>query len=531
MLARLKSSAGRTALAIAVASGAGLAVGLLLVPRAPGPGDDRTPLPETIFLGQRLPSTDAAQKLALERARVFLTGKFNLDLPDGGRRELYLGQLGAELDRVHLARLVRDARDRTSALLRIHRAKAAQEGLRLPAPILIDRDRALAKLVELKDTLDRVPVDARLDLEKRQLVPERHGRLLDVDASLQSIEAALRAGERSAKLVFQERRAKRVAKELGHVEFGYTLGFFETRYDRSQRQEARTYNLRLAASKLDGTVLLPGEVFDFNGVVGPRDEANGYKVAPVIAQGELVDGIGGGTCQISGTLHGAAFFAGLEIVERYPHTRPSSYIKLGLDATVVYPTINFRIRNSFSFPVVLHQTVKNGVVRAEILGPERARTITLVRRVLDVMPYEEVERPDKELPRGVRVLGQRGVPGFKLRRYRIVREGVHAIRQRWDDVYPPTQQIIRVGVGEMPRDAVKVEDDKHPEYLADELLVMTQGADEDDETEATQWETREPGKTGVAGWTEAAGMPFFREGTGEPAPNESKSKDKSPKKT
>jgi hypothetical protein len=331
--------------------------------------------------------------------------------------------------------------------------------------------------------------------------------------------------------VFQERRAKRVAKELGHVEFGYTLGFFETRYDRSQRQEARTYNLRLAASKLDGTVLLPGEVFDFNGVVGPRDEANGYKVAPVIAQGELVDGIGGGTCQISGTLHGAAFFAGLEIVERYPHTRPSSYIKLGLDATVVYPTINFRIRNPFSFPVVLHQTVKNGIVRAEILGPERARTITLVRRVLDVMPYEEVERPDKELPRGVRVLGQRGVPGFKLRRYRIVREGVHAIRQRWDDVYPPTQQIIRVGVGEMPRDAVKVEDDKHPEYLADELLVMTQGADEENETEATQWETREPGKTGVAGWTEAAGMPFFREGTGEPAPNESKSQDKSPKKT
>ena len=94
---------------------------------------------------------------------------------------------------------------------------------------------------------------------------------------------------------------------------------------------------------------MPGEIFDFNEVVGPRDEANGYKVAPVIAEGELVDGIGGGTCQISGTLHGAAFFAGLEIVERYPHTRPSSYIKMGLDATVVYPTINFRMKNRFRF--------------------------------------------------------------------------------------------------------------------------------------------------------------------------------------
>lgn len=531
---RLTSSRARTGLAIAIAAAAGLGVGLLLVPTAPAPGEDRTPLPETTFLGQRLPSTDAAQKLALERARVFLAGQFHLDLPDGSRRPVYLGQLGAELDKVHLARLVRDARDRTSALVRIHQVHVAQAkpaALRLPVPITVDRERALARLLQLKDEFDRLPVDARLDLGKRELVPERYGRLLDVDASLLAIESALRDGERAAKLKFHERKPKRVASELGNVEFGHTLGFFETRYDRSQRQEARTYNLRLAASKLDGTVLLPGEVFDFNGVVGPRDEANGYKVASVIAQGELVDGIGGGTCQISGTLHGAAFFAGLEIVERYAHTRPSSYIKLGLDATVVYPTINFRVRNPFAFPVVLHQTVKNGVVRAEVLGPTRSQTITLIRRVLDVLPYDEVERPDKDLPRGVRVLGQRGVPGFKLRRYRIVREGAHAMRQRWDDVYPPTQQIIRIGSGEMSQDSVKAEDVKQPEYLADELLIMTQGADPDNETDAAQWETREPGKTGVAGWTEAAGMPFFRGGTGEPAENEAKTQDKSGKKT
>ena len=115
-------------------------------------------------------------------------------------------------------------------------------------------------------------------------------------------------------------------------------------------------------------MILPGETFDFNDVVGPRDEANGYKVAPVIAQGELVDGIGGGTCQIAGTLHGAAFFAGLDIVERHPHTRPSFYIKMGLDATVVYPTITLRLRNSFDHPVVLHETVRDGLVRAEVLG-------------------------------------------------------------------------------------------------------------------------------------------------------------------
>jgi hypothetical protein len=312
--------------------------------------------------------------------------------------------------------------------------------------------------------------------------------------------------------VFFEKKPRRLASELGNVEFGEVLGFFETRYDRSQAKEARTYNLRLAASKLDGTVLLPGEEFDFNGVVGPRDEANGYKVAPVIAEGELVDGIGGGTCQISGTLHAAAFFAGLEIAERSPHTRPSAYIKMGLDATVVYPTINFRLKNSFDFPVVLHETVKNGVVRAEVLGPRRALTVTFIRRVLDAIPYEEVERPDKDLPHGTRVLAQRGVAGFKLRRYRLVRDGQHAVRERWDDVYPPTTQIVRVGSSDGTEKPTNAVDDPHPEYLADELLVMTEGAEADDGGPSLN-ETREPGRFGENGWTEAAGMPYYRSGS------------------
>src|SRR5690606_18691689 len=168
---------------------------------------------------------------------------------------------------------------------------------------------------------------------------------LDVYGTLARVDAALRRGAREVEAVGERVRPRVVASQLADVRFDEVLGYFETRYSQSARYRARTYNLRLAASRLDGTVLLPGETFDFNEVVGPRDEANGYKVAPVIAQGELVDGIGGGTCQISGTLHGAAFFAGLEIVERVPHSRPSSYIKLGMDAAVAYPTINFRVRN------------------------------------------------------------------------------------------------------------------------------------------------------------------------------------------
>jgi vancomycin resistance protein YoaR len=515
LLELVKLPARKSALALGVAVFAGVLAGVVLLPRAESPDGAEGPLPELTFLGQKLSPTDAAAKVALERARRYAAGKLTLVLPDGTRRELYLGELGAELDKLRLATLVRQAKDRTSVLVRGFHAAGAQGALALPVPLTLNPERATVALGRLKDELDRLPADARMDLEARKLVPEVLGRLLDIDASLASIEAALASGQREAKLVFVERRPRRLAAELGNVQLDEVLGYFETGYDRSERVQARSYNLRLAASKLDGTVLLPGETFDFNEVVGPRDEANGYKVATVIAEGELVDGIGGGTCQISGTLHGAAFFAGLEIVERYPHTRPSSYIKMGLDATVVYPTINFRLKNPFSFPVVLHETVKNGVVRAEVLGPKRTHTITLIRRIDSAIPYEEVERPDKTLPSGVRRLGQRGVPGFKLRRYRIVREGAHAKRERWDDVYPPTSQIVRVGTADLPKDKVKAEDDRHPEYLADELLVMTQGAGADEadepggERQSVMRESREAGRFGDKGWTEAAGMPFW----------------------
>ena len=503
----------KSSMSIGVAVVAGLAAGIFLLPRAEGPGGSDEPLPELSFLGQRLNADDTASKQALERARRYVAGKVTLELPDGSKRELYLGEIGAEIDKVRLANLVRQAKDKTSMLVRGFRAAGQPGPLSLPVPVALNLSQAVAALGRLKDETDRTPADARMDLEQRKLIPEVMGRLLDLDGSLLAIEQALSQGQRVAKLAYLERRPRRVAAELGNVQLDEVLGFFETSYDRSERVQARSYNLRLAASKLDGTVLLPGEVFDFNDVVGARDEANGYKVAKVIAEGELVDGIGGGTCQISGTLHGAAFFAGLSIVERYPHTRPSSYIKMGLDATVVYPTINFRLKNPFPFPVVLHETVKNGVVRAEILGPKRTRTVTLIRHIDSAIPYEEVERPDKTLPSGVRRLGQRGVAGFKLRRYRIVREGVHAVRERWDDTYPPTSQIVRVGTGDMPKDSVKSEDDQHPEYLADELLVVTQGADETDDPNAerpsSMRESREAGKYGEKGWTENAGMPFW----------------------
>ena len=507
------SRLGRGTLAVAVAAIAGLSIGFLLVPRAASAGDSETPPPSVKLLGQPLLLDDGAGARALEAVRRHVAGSIHIELPDGGQRRISFGRVGVQIDKVRLAQLVRDARDPTSPLRVAFRASGDTGDLVLPVPLAVDAARAAETVLALKDEFDRVPVDARLDLDKRTMVTEVEGRQLDLDATLAGLEQALVTGKTAMPLVFLHKKPRRSAADLGHVVVDQVLGSFETNYDRSAKAAARTYNLRLAASKLDGTVLLPGETFDFNDVVGPRDEASGYRVAKVIAEGELVDGIGGGTCQISGTLHGASFFGGLDIVERYPHTRPSSYIKMGLDATVVYPTIDFRIRNSFDFPVVLHEVVKNGTVRAEILGSREPYTVTFIRRITDSLPFDQTERPDDRLPRGLRILSQRGVPGFKLTRYRILRDGDDAVRERWTDVYPPTQQIVRVGTGSMEKDSVKAEDDPHPEYVADELLVMTEGPDTPLSKEHPGdrvAEDREPGRFGDSGWMAKAGMPVWK---------------------
>lgn len=510
----------RLAALLGVFVSAGLAVTWLLLPPAPEKKAVLPP-PTLRIAGTAVSTTGDAVANALDLLRRYAAGEMTLLLPDGSGKRFKRSALGIEIDRVRLADFVRDALDAEGAVRRAHDRKAgAGTPIDVPLPLTVDASIAVAKLLELKNALDASATDAVVDLETRKLKPEKVGYRLDVYGTLSRIDAALREGKDEARTAGETIEPALRASELGNVKFDQVLGYFETRYSVGAKAKERTYNLRLAASRLDGAVVMPGAVFDFNAVVGPRDEAHGYRVAPVIAQGEIVDGLGGGTCQISGTLHGAVFFAGLDIVERYPHSRPSYYIKLGLDATVVYPTIDFRFRNPFAFPVVLHETVVNGVVRAEILGPARTRTVTFYRRLDEVVPFEEIERPSPKLPEGVRHLAQRGIPGFKTMSSRVVREGAYAVRTHWSDSYPPTMQIVNVGTGPKDPDA-KVVDDPHPEYVVDEYLTTTQGPDlrtpgaTGPEPGGGTVEAREPGRTGVYGWTEKAGLSKFKAKAGD----------------
>lgn len=409
-------------------------------------------------------------------------------------------QLGAHADREVLRRRVRQAGESTSAMRR-----HAGDRLRVPVPFTVDEQALFERLADLKDRFDRRPSDARLDVRTGEVRAHVHGRTLDVHGTLDALTAALETGGARVRAVVQERPATRTSDALEGIEVAYVLGSYETRYSAAAESRDRTFNLRVAASKIDGLVVMPGETFDFNDAVGERSEANGFRPAPVIAGGELVDGVGGGTCQVAGTLHSAVFFAGLPVVERQPHSRPSTYIYMGLDAVVSYPQLNFRFRNDLEQPVAIGFTVEGGVARAEIRGPALSRLVTFVRRVDETRTYEEREIQDSNLPRGVRVLSQRGVPGFTVTNFRIVRDTARnqAVRTRVEDTYPPTTQIWRVGAGGVAAsDYEAPEGDTHMEYTADGYLEVSQG----DGVRGTQ-STRRAGRTGSYGWTARLGYP------------------------
>ena len=317
-------------------------------------------------------------------------------------------------------------------------------------PVRLDRARALAALAHLKATIDRSPRPARLDLEARTITDDVPGFAIDVFASLDRIETAARTGATTVDLAGVALPALTTRATLGIEDISHVLGTQKTTFAVADKE--RNFNLKLAASKLNGQVLGPGQEFSFNAVVGDRTEKEGYKIAHVITAGEMVDGLAGGTCQISTTLYGAAFFAGLDIVKQTPHSRPSTYVPMGFDATVVWPNTDLVLKNSYDFPVVIHYRVARGEAVVEILGKQRPwDQVVFERHVLDSTPFESQERLDETLPEGFTTYDQQGFNGYKLTRIRrFFKDGVEKKVEKWNVAYKPVTEYVRKGTNVDP---------------------------------------------------------------------------------
>ncbi|MGC8832862.1 MAG: VanW family protein [Armatimonadota bacterium] len=157
------------------------------------------------------------------------------------------------------------------------------------------------------------------------------------------------------------------------------LASFTTRFNPGDR--ARSHNLRLVAKKLDRTFIPPNGIFSFNERVGPRDGESGYRKAKIYLNGRIAEGIGGGTCQVSGTLYNAALLAGLTPVVRSHHSMTVAYLPPGRDATVNYGSIDLKLRNDTGGPVYIRSSAGVSRLTVSVYGVKRpGRSVVVYSR-------------------------------------------------------------------------------------------------------------------------------------------------------
>ena len=209
----------------------------------------------------------------------------------------------------------------------------------------------------------RPPVPAGLDKITGEIIPHEEGLYFDVDSIVQEVVIA----PAHTRLELKGIPVVPLFRTEHLMELTHILGDFSTPLMGSPD---RVHNIRLSLQAINNTIVMPGEIFSFNEVVGERTPERGYRNAPIILGEAVVPGVGGGVCQTSTTLYNAVRLAGLEIVERRIHSIAPSYIKHGMDAAVAWPYTDFRFRNDSASPVIVKAEVQKWRVRVWILGKE-----------------------------------------------------------------------------------------------------------------------------------------------------------------
>ncbi|MBR5508838.1 MAG: VanW family protein [Lachnospiraceae bacterium] len=345
-------------------------------------------------------------------------------------------------------------------------------------------DEALVReFVEEKCTVyDQEAQNASLSRENGQFnfVPGQQGLVLDVHSSVQTIMSYLEDGwttENSGEMV--ELKTKITEPEGSAEELAYVkdlLGTYSTSFSTSGAN--RRKNVNSGADHINGTVLYPGEQFSAYETVAPFTEANGYAMAGSYLNGEVVDSMGGGICQVSTTLYNAVIRAELDIIERFPHSMVVHYVDISEDAAIAGTYKDFKFVNSTDYPIYIEgYTTSDKKVVFNIYGKETRdpnRTIKFESVKLEEVPAGTRLQDNAGLPIGTKKVSS-GDPGYKAELYKIVYvNGKETERVRVNKSnYQPSSRVVTYGtagdpvISENLRAAIALQD----EALADANIV------------------------------------------------------------
>ena len=322
------------------------------------------------------------------------------------------------------------------------------KGQQLELEESFDREKLRAILENIKKECDSTPKNAEISYANGKISFKKESlyRNLDVDRNIELVENQLMKRDfDNITLLVEEKRPKIVYDEIKVID--RIISEYSTRFNKSDTN--RTDNIKLACSRINNKIILPGEAFSMNTTLGPRTHENGYKEAPIIFKNELVPGTGGGVCQVSSTLYNTVLLAGLDVIEREHHSMPLSYISPGRDATITEDSIDFRFVNNLAYPISLNAVVTGNKLSISILGKQRDDGLTFKLRTETIGVYQpkpDMIIMDASLQAGQRIVERKAQKGLRVILYREAYKGetLQWRKKLTEDYYRPIQGKIKV---------------------------------------------------------------------------------------
>lgn len=300
-------------------------------------------------------------------------------------------------------------------------------------------------LNEIKNEIYKEPQNAYITENPTTVHADVEG--VDFKITLEEAEKLLLEDKDECVIPLKITKPDKTLEDLGKEAFPNKLATYSTRYDPSNKN--RSNNVEISTKKIDETILMPGETFSYNQTVGERTISEGYKEAGAYAGGKVVQDVGGGICQTSSTLYNVALLANLEIVDRTNHQFLTSYVSAGRDATVTWGGIDFKFKNTRSYPIKIEAKAKNGVCSMTIYGikEDKEYEVTIQSVVKSYIPYTTKYENDASLEKGEEVVEQAGYTGCTSEAYRILKLNGEVVSKTLlsKDTYDPMTRIVRRG--------------------------------------------------------------------------------------
>lgn len=357
-------------------------------------------------------------------------------------------EIGAEHNYREATRVAFSVGRSGSAMNRIwDHLRRSKESINITLPLVFDEQALKKEIDRISTEYARSPRNARLSLEKGQVrfISSAAGREMDKEIALEKITSMTADNNLRINIETKVLLPQIIDEDIS----GLTdlLGECTTWF--SLESEGRVKNITKAAEQINGTLIRSGEMFSFNDLVSPVDENNGYYIAPVIIGNQLVDDFGGGICQVSTTLYGAVLLSGLEIAERYPHTKLVKYVPPGLDAAVASGVKDFKFKNNLRHSVYIIAAPQkgNGMIKVSIIGVKEDSRVYVVDTDETIITPGIIIKNSSRLKHGQTAVIHQGSPGYDVMVHRIlVDENKDEISEHISrDYYPPEPKIIEVG--------------------------------------------------------------------------------------